>query len=123
MKIVKNLIKSEKKLHPDLNKERFEEMCEMFGFIKGEYKDLDAIDNQDDLSEVFSHMYMFKNEEGKKYYVANTHAKFEEMVSVLLKYDLLGDVTVVENGFWKEDTSLVVVKEKTMKKLVKTLEK
>lgn len=89
-------------------KENYDKYCEKFNFVKCEKVGISADSKYDSLTYLLDHLFLFKAINDDKYYISNTYMTKEEIVDVLIKYNLVGNAFILGTGFWNNNTTAIL---------------
>lgn len=110
MYIISNLAKEELRYNSDFNIENLNSFCDLFGFIKGQKTGITLVTTRDnnDLSRLLDHAYLFEKKDGKQYYASNTYLNEKECNDCLYKYNLSAVAVLTGKSYWDSRTCIVV---------------
>lgn len=107
---ISNLEKEELRYNSNFNIEKLNSFCDCFGFIKGQKTGIilvTTMDN-DDLSRLLDHAYLFEKKDGKQYYAVNTYLNEKECNDCLDKYNLRAVAVLTGKSYWDSRACIVV---------------
>lgn len=106
------------------NKEIYDLFCKRFSFEKCEKIGISADGRQyNDILYLLDHLFLFESKYGEKYCISNTYNTEEEIVEILIKYNLVGKAIILGNGFWNAKTIAILFSYETIKEIEKIISK